>query len=427
MAPLERENIAPPGRPGVVVPPPKRDRRLGIALCLSGGGFRAALFHLGALRRLHEVGLLQQVRTISSVSGGSILAGYLAETMIRAGMMTGGMRFPSWEDDVASGFRAIAGRDLRTWPVLAHVLWNWMLPGPRVRHMAARMRRRITASTLGSLPIEPHFIFCATNLTYGVNWEFTRDKTGDYVGGHLKAEKWELALAMAASASFPPLFGPLTLHFDPRQRVGGKYSGLDRDVLASKAELTDGGVYDNLALEPAWKEHEYVFVSDCGAPFQLAHSRHYLRRLLRYISVVMNQAAAMRKRAFFADISENDPLIPPRYQGAYWGIGGSVERYASEASGVRGYSQALVDGIIERIRTDLDRFTLHEMHVLENHGYLLAAAVLERRRPELIASGSPSCQAPHACCLDESTVRSALSMSHKRVSIRRMLRLDPPH
>jgi NTE family protein len=33
-----------------------------VAVCLSGGGFRAALFHLGALRRLHELGILQKVR-----------------------------------------------------------------------------------------------------------------------------------------------------------------------------------------------------------------------------------------------------------------------------------------------------------------------------------------------------------------------------
>jgi NTE family protein len=44
--------------------------RSGIGICLSGGGFRAALFHLGALRRLHELGILQKARWISSVSGG---------------------------------------------------------------------------------------------------------------------------------------------------------------------------------------------------------------------------------------------------------------------------------------------------------------------------------------------------------------------
>jgi NTE family protein len=44
----------------------------GIALCLSGGGFRAMLFHLGTLWRLNEFGYLPKLKLISSVSGGSI-------------------------------------------------------------------------------------------------------------------------------------------------------------------------------------------------------------------------------------------------------------------------------------------------------------------------------------------------------------------
>lgn len=51
--------------------------RQGIALCLSGGGYRAMVFHLGALWRLNEAGLLRKLNRISSVSGGSITAGML--------------------------------------------------------------------------------------------------------------------------------------------------------------------------------------------------------------------------------------------------------------------------------------------------------------------------------------------------------------
>jgi NTE family protein len=43
----------------------------GIALCLSGGGSRAMLFHIGAVLRLNELGLLPELARISSVSGGS--------------------------------------------------------------------------------------------------------------------------------------------------------------------------------------------------------------------------------------------------------------------------------------------------------------------------------------------------------------------
>src|ERR1700722_16321835 len=49
-----------------------------IALCLSGGGYRAMLFHLGALWRLNELGQLPVLDRITSVSGGSIIAGALA-------------------------------------------------------------------------------------------------------------------------------------------------------------------------------------------------------------------------------------------------------------------------------------------------------------------------------------------------------------
>lgn len=54
-------------------PPPR-----GAGLCLSGGGYRAMLFHVGVLRRLYETGDLAQLERISSVSGGSITAGVLA-------------------------------------------------------------------------------------------------------------------------------------------------------------------------------------------------------------------------------------------------------------------------------------------------------------------------------------------------------------
>ena len=60
-------------------------RRNGIGLCLSGGGFRAALFHLGALRRLQELDVLRRVRWISAVSGGSIIAGHLAQCQTKYG------------------------------------------------------------------------------------------------------------------------------------------------------------------------------------------------------------------------------------------------------------------------------------------------------------------------------------------------------
>jgi len=54
-----------------------RGPRPGSALCLSGGGYRAMLFHLGTLWRLNQLGFLRKLARVSSVSGGSITAGVL--------------------------------------------------------------------------------------------------------------------------------------------------------------------------------------------------------------------------------------------------------------------------------------------------------------------------------------------------------------
>ena len=52
------------------------EKRLGLAL--SGGGFRAAAFHLGVFRKLQELGLLSKIDLLTCVSGGSIAGGFLA-------------------------------------------------------------------------------------------------------------------------------------------------------------------------------------------------------------------------------------------------------------------------------------------------------------------------------------------------------------
>ena len=52
------------------------EKRIGLAL--SGGGFRAAAFHLGVLRRLKALNLLDKLDLLSCVSGGSIAGATLA-------------------------------------------------------------------------------------------------------------------------------------------------------------------------------------------------------------------------------------------------------------------------------------------------------------------------------------------------------------
>ena len=98
-----------------------------LGICLSGGGYRAALYHLGALRCLHELQILQKVKTVSSVSGGSILSAYVAKRMFELGAKNQ-IQFDDWERDVSAGFRSFVKNDIRTLPVLLTVLWNWLSP-----------------------------------------------------------------------------------------------------------------------------------------------------------------------------------------------------------------------------------------------------------------------------------------------------------
>jgi NTE family protein len=419
----------------------ERDSNPGIAVCLSGGGFRAALFHLGALRRLRELGLLHEVALVSSVSGGSILSGFLADRVARAGNVRNASDFAAWLDavdwdgEVAAPFREVTSHDLRTWPVLKNLLWNWAAPGFRVRDLERGYARRISKRTLGELPVWPEFVFCATNLTFGVNWVFSRALAGDYQVGYLaEAAGWPLARAIAASSSFPLIFGPLPVRADPGAFHRGHYRGVDRDWLVARTALTDGGVYDNLGLEPAWKEYGTVLVSDCGAPFDFRFGTNPIRRLLRYTSVVMNQASSVRKRLFFEKRRRG------AYEGTYWGIRSSASeakegglasldeedsraaRVAEVPPSTPGYSRALVDEVLARVRTDLDAFTEAEQKVLENHGYFAAnhSLVLYLERP--IPRPAPM-RPPHPEWLDENRVRAALASSGKRLSLSRSVRV----
>ena len=139
------------------------------ALCLSGGGFRAALFHLGALRRLNELGVLSKVDTITSVSGGSILAAHLA-TQVRP-WPEQGTSFNQWQEKVEAPFLHFVRNNIRTWPVLKRFLlpWNWFRPSIQVKALEACYQKHLTNLTLPDLPEHPNFVFCATDMTFGVS------------------------------------------------------------------------------------------------------------------------------------------------------------------------------------------------------------------------------------------------------------------
>ena len=405
--------------------PSPRDQRSGMALCLSGGGFRAALFHLGAVRRLNELGILSQVTTISSVSGGSILAAHLAQRIkpwpAPGQVLPGGI----WEETVAIPFRRFTATDIRTGPILERWLSpaNILRPQTTVLALARIYERKLTGLKVRDLPDHPQYIFCATDLTFGVNWTFQRSACGDYqIGFAEPPAEWSVALATAASSCFPPVFGPLILDLRRLGLKKGRFSDRHkREQFLKALQLTDGGVYDNMGLEPVWKNHRQVLVSDGGAPFPFQNDTQPFRRILRYVAVTSNQAGAVRKRWLIASFKK------AILEGTYWGISTDASSYRPSNSNrlptlpPAYYDDALVKGHIATIRTDLDGFSDAEMNILENHGYILAEAAARNHLPELVVKEALPFQIPHPQWMARDKVIAALQHSNRRISLVKIL------
>jgi NTE family protein len=391
--------------------PPDSPGRHGVGLCLSGGGFRATLFHLGTLRRLNEVGVLARAdfRSVASVSGGSITAAWLATALTRVRLP---LAAADWDREVRDPLRAFTRRDVRTGPFLKRLLpWNLGKAETTVEALALRFEQQLTPLRLAALPERPEFLILATDMAYGVSWTFSRERMGDYQVGYMAPPPdFPLARAVAASACFPPLLDPLRLQLDPDALKGGSAPRDDqRRACLSDFRLTDGGDYDNMGLEPIWKNHAVVLVSDAGGLFTDESDRGLLWRIPRYQAIQERQARGLRKRWLLASFAQGT------IGGAYWGVGGAPAQYDAALAG---YSKPLARDVIAQIRTDLDAFSDAEAAILENHGYLLADAALRRHVPELLPDPCPPAQPPFPEWLpparDEQAIRQALADSGKR-------------
>jgi predicted acylesterase/phospholipase RssA len=191
--------------PSVVGPGDAAGPRPGIALCLSGGGSRAMLFHAGAILRLAEADLLKDVLCVSSVSGGSIASGRLARCWVDA------RGTPSAAQVRAGVVDPLVAVTRRYIDVPAFL--RGLLPGrsPGGEFAKALDRHLLGGLTLGALPDSPEFVFNATNLNTGVLWRFSKAFVGDYVVDGGPDPSIRVSTAVAASSAFPPFFAPLTL------------------------------------------------------------------------------------------------------------------------------------------------------------------------------------------------------------------------
>ena len=225
-----------------------KERRIGLAL--SGGGFRAAAYHLGVFRKLEELYLLDKVDLLSCVSGGSIAGAFLCA---------------NWgEEDVLDRLDIY----LRTKSIaVSSVLGGLLNPfSSRLDKLAETYERDLFGKKkMASLKNGPRIYINATNLATGNMFFFVaggggKTELGEHELGQANADNFKISYAVAASSAFPPVFPPLQLKHDqfPSDQV-------------DYVTLTDGGVYDNLGVNPLLRlkrnKLQYAIISDGGKPF----------------------------------------------------------------------------------------------------------------------------------------------------------------
>jgi predicted acylesterase/phospholipase RssA len=224
-----------------------------IGLALSGGGFRASLYHLGLVRFLRDAGILSKVSQITSVSGGSIIAAHLALNWERYNGA------PSEFDSAAAELLAFVRLDVRNRIVRRFPL---TLPLRWPRRLLGRSNRKLTRTglleyhyerflygdiSLFELPERPQLHLLATNLSEGCLCSF--DRKGLLMvrlqpGGTLRMDRIHaglatVAMAVTASSAFPAFFPPLEL---TGADIGANVGEFGRQA------YTDGGVFDNLGV-----------------------------------------------------------------------------------------------------------------------------------------------------------------------------------
>jgi NTE family protein len=293
----------------------------GTGLCLSGGGYRAMLFHAGVLWRLNEMGVLRELKRISSVSGGSIAAGVLGlrwkELTWETRQMDGRtiQVATNFQEKVVEPIQGLARHTVDGWSIVEGVVLPWKSISDEVE--AAYRKHLFGKATLQDLPSDaegPRFVINATNVQSGVLWRFMKPYMADYRVGRVDNPTISLALAVTASSAFPPVLSPARMKLPAGlvRTQGGE--DLHREPYTTDVFLTDGGVYDNLGLEAVWKSYDTVLVSDGGGQMEAELRPHsdWARHALRVNDLIDNQVRSLRKRQVVGS------LVARERKGAYW-------------------------------------------------------------------------------------------------------------
>jgi predicted acylesterase/phospholipase RssA len=399
------------------------------ALALSGGGFRATLFHLGVVRYLRDTGRLASVRHVSGVSGGAVMAAHLVCRWADYSSSEDAEFEDAARELVALTRRNVRGRILLAWPfqVLANLcrlvlrlllaplapipLVGWPLRGRRLaRALRYRTRSDLLERKLASLfgnrdlrdvrsapgePAVPDLHLLATNLSQGGAASFSSVQQGNErkvvyqwevnpgTGGHeaelleVQCDHLPIERAVACSAAFPGVFPPRLLEAED---LG---LGSEKDL---RHLLTDGGVFDNLGVRMLARvargdrTYDELLVSDAGAPLVAdetadANSGLILWQLKRAVSVLLGRVGSLEKSAHRGMANDAAAEV---HRGA---IAARVIRFVELASAYPRRDELDLEDreqrLLASLRTDLDRFTATEIDLLAWHGQRVAQYVLD--------------------------------------------------
>lgn len=311
---------------------PPEVRRRNVGLALSGGGSRAIAFHLGCLRALHDRGVLDRIRVVSSVSGGSVIAAAWAYSdgefaafddrvvrLLRRGLTRGIVRRTlagraGLRSLAAMGTAGLAAAAARFISSLAGAASRF--PGVPRRHIArlrfepprARFASRTDAlrDTLdaelfgGRLLTSPRrgdvdVVINACELRSGSAFRFGSRESSCWRFGTIEGNRVPVAAAVAASAAYPIFLPALDCEWP--------FVGRSGQIRKQRVVLTDGGVYDNLAtscLEPGRSPDytynifpvDYIVACDAGRGLLTADPIPYfwISRLKRSFEAVFRKA-----------------------------------------------------------------------------------------------------------------------------------------
>lgn len=352
-------------------PMPKK----GIGLCLSGGGYRAMLFHLGVIWRLAELGYLGSderagkygelgsLKRVSSVSGGSITAGMLGLAWDKLDVDAPGLT-ERFRKLVATPIQDFASKSTVTiFSGLAAIVVSSVN-----RRVVRLYRKRLFGdATLQNLPESPDFVINTTNLQSGVLWSFSKRAARDWRVGRIDEPRDTIAKVVGASSAFPPFLSPARFKYKEKDFVAGSGDGLQGPPFTTRPLLTDGGVYDNLGLETVFKHYKTVICSDAGSDLaaQKKVPGDWVLQGYRVVKTINNQVRSLRKRILLTSLVEHER------HGTYWSMRTDIRKYPADNKLPCPYDRTQE---LANIATDLAAKDQTTQRRLINWGYALCDA-----------------------------------------------------